>query len=374
MKTHVAVLYGGRSTEHEVSCRSAAFVLKNLDRAKFHVHAVGIDKDGVWWPQDTARLLEDVPTTIPIERAGRRLMPPAPGIDPFAATLAGLFGLDGADALKTLRERCVVFPVLHGAFGEDGTMQGLLELAEVAFVGADAMGSAIGMDKVVSKRLVQAAGVPVVPWVDFREPRWRSERRALLDQCMQELGFPMFVKPARLGSSIGVAKVKTRADLERSLDDAFRFDDKVLVERGLEVREIECAALGGYEPRVSVAGEVVPHSEFYSYDAKYVDADGASVVVPAKLEPAQLTRVQELTRRIFVALELYGMSRIDLFLDKRDGSFYFNEVNTIPGFTQVSQYPMLWNASGVPGSALVEALVETALQRQRVKRALVRSR
>ena len=374
MKTHVAVLYGGRSTEHEVSCRSASFVLKNLDPEKFQVHAIGIGKDGAWWPQESSKLLANLPISIPIHSVGSSKPVRVEGVDPFTSALAALCGIAESDRETVLRDRFVVFPVLHGAYGEDGTMQGMLELADVAFVGPDTMGSAIGMDKVVSKRLVQAAGVPVVPWIDFRESKWRNERDVLIDRCIERLGSPIFVKPARLGSSVGVSKVRNRTDLAKAIDEAFLYDDKVLVERGMDVREIECAALGGYEPLISIAGEVVPHADFYSYEAKYLDAKGASVVVPAQLTRAQLEKVQQLTREIFAALELYGMARIDLFLDKHDNTFYFNEVNTIPGFTQISQYPMLWNASGVSAKLLVETLVDSALARHRAKRKLVRSK
>lgn len=373
MKIHVAVLYGGRSTEHEVSCRSASFVLKHLDPAKFNIHPIGIDEEGVWWPQDYNSIIGGLNQTTPIQRSPNRDLKLSDGMDPFSGSLAALCGIKDSDARVIMHEQFVVFPVLHGAFGEDGTMQGMLELADVAFVGPDTIGSSIGMDKVVSKRLAKEAGIPVVPWVDFRECNWIKERQFIIERCLERLGLPLFVKPARLGSSVGVTKVKASADLEAAIDNALRYDDKVLVERGLNVREIECAVLGGYEPRVSVAGEIVPHAEFYSYDAKYVDSNGASVIVPAQLTPDQLTQVHKLTRDTFAALELYGMARIDLFLEKNSGNFYFNEVNTIPGFTQISQYPMLWKASGLSEKALIEALVESAIVRQNAKRKLVRS-
>ena len=373
MKTHVVVLYGGRSTEHEVSCRSAAFILKNLDANRFHRHAIGIGKDGNWWPQETSALVSNLPLTIPINTTCVPAYTSVVGCNPFAAVLAAMCGISGPNATQIMREQLVVFPVLHGTYGEDGTMQGMLELSDIAFVGPDSLGSSIGMDKVVSKKLVESAGVPVVPWVDFRAAKWKREKKVIMKDCLERLSFPMFVKPARLGSSVGVSKVKQLEDLEGAVDDALRYDDKILVERGLDVREIECAVLGGYDPRISIAGEVITHSEFYSYKAKYLDAKGASVAVPADLSLAQLEEVQNLTRTIFEALELYGMARIDLFLDKHDNKLYFNEVNTIPGFTQISQYPMLWNASGVSGPRLIEMLVDAALVRHRAKRELIRN-
>jgi D-alanine-D-alanine ligase len=268
----------------------------------------------------------------------------------------------------------VVFPILHGTNGEDGTIQGLLELAEVAFVGPDTLGSAVGMDKVVSKKLAQAAGVPVVPWLDTRAQFWPDHHERILAEAANSLGFPLFVKPARLGSSVGVTKAKSKDELRRACELALSFDDRIMIEKGLSVREIEVAVLGDYDPDVSVPGEVIPHAEFYSYDAKYIDADGASMAIPAVLEPAQVKTAQQLAKQVFTALDLYGMARVDLFLDKTTGAFYFNEVNTIPGFTEISQYPLLWQASGVPPRALLDRLVELALKRQQTKAKLARSR
>lgn len=352
-KTKVMVLYGGRSAEHEVSCRSAAFVLRNLDRNKYDISAVAIDKAGRWLPQDTAKLLADVPQTIPITQKTQ-----------VAET-------------ETLQEKStVVFPVLHGTFGEDGTMQGLLDLGEVAYIGPDTLGSAIGMDKVVSKKLAQIAGVPIVPFRDLRRQDWVQQKDAFIKECIKELGFPMFVKPARLGSSVGITKVKTNAaDLEKACLEAFKFDEKLLVEKSINARELECAALGDYNPKLSVVGEIViRNAEFYDYEAKYQTEDGAEIVIPANLSEAQVKEVQDISRRVFRALELYGMARIDLFLDKDTGEFYFNEVNTIPGFTAISQYPMLWKASGLSSAELLDELVALAVRRRDSRLALQRSK
>ncbi|MCX6109463.1 MAG: D-alanine--D-alanine ligase [Proteobacteria bacterium] len=355
-KHEVLVLYGGCSTEHEVSCRSANFILRNLDPKRFDVKAIGIDKNGSWWPQDTAKLLAAVPGPVAIVRQANGPVPP------------------GSLGFQTAVSPPVVFPILHGSFGEDGTMQGLLELSGVPFVGPDTLGSAIGMDKVVSKRLAQVAGVPVVPWLDVRAQHWSKWGEALCARALAELGLPLFVKPARLGSSVGVSKVKTAAELIPACIEALAFDDRIMIEKGLNVREIEVACLGDYDPALSVPGEVIAHADFYSYDAKYLDAAGSSVQVPANLEPSQVKVAQQMARQVFVGLELYGMARVDLFLEKGSGDFYFNEVNTIPGFTEISQYPQLWAASGVDAQSLLTRLVELALQRHLTKRALRRSK
>lgn len=367
-KQDVLVIYGGRSAEHEVSCRSAAFILRNLDPDKYNVHAIAIDKNGTWLPQNAKVLLAGLKDSVAIARDV--VQPALPTRDP-AGHLLALAAVDGKPIDK---KKLVVFPILHGTFGEDGTMQGLLELAEVAFVGPDTMGSAIGMDKVVSKKLVQAAGVPVVPWLETRQQFWLEHQDAICREAEKALGFPMFVKPVRLGSSVGIAKVKNSAALKQACVEALTFDDKIMIEKGLDVREIECAVLGDYDPAVSVPGEVIPHAEFYSYEAKYLDADGASLAIPARLDAAQTRTAQDLARRVFMALDLYGMARVDLFLEKSTGKFYFNEVNTIPGFTEISQFPMLWKESGVDAKELLDRLIALAVKRQNEKRALKRSR
>ena len=372
-RPQVLVLYGGKSTEHEISCRSAAFVLKNLDSKKYDVRAIGIDKTGQWIPQDTQVLLANLTGPVPIHHS-RSEQPALPtAADPTTSLLnIASFGGTGLAALD--RKSLVIFPVLHGTFGEDGAIQGMFDLAEVAYVGPDTLGSAVGMDKGVSKRLVQAAGVPVVPWVETRTQYWTVNKDAICSEAEAAFGYPMFVKPARLGSSVGVSKVTNRPALEKAVNVALSFDEKVLIEQGLMVREIECAVLGDYDPLVSVPGEVIPHAEFYSYDAKYTDANGASMAIPAKLDPQQTKVAQDLSKKIFQALELYGMARVDLFLDKSSEKFFFNEVNTIPGFTEISQYPLLWKESGVSASALLDRLVELAGKRRDLRKALKRSK
>lgn len=374
-KRPILVIYGGRSAEHEVSCRSAAFVLEHLDPEKYAVHAVGVTKDGAWVPQDLARLQARPSGPVPILSAGRREAPTVvgEGTGPGARSLLASM-LGAVNSLGANLDELVVFPVIHGTSGEDGTLQGLLELAEVAFVGPDTLGSAIGMDKVVSKQLAQAAGVPVVPWLDVRAHHWSANAAEITKAALRELGLPLFVKPARLGSSVGVTKVRRAEELSAACEAALAFDDRILIEKAVNVREIEVAALGGYEPEVSVPGEVVLHAEFYSYDAKYLDASASSVAIPADIPATTIQKAQALAKRVFQALNLYGMARIDLFLDRGTGEFYFNEVNTIPGFTQISQYPLLWQATGVPPRQLVDRLIDSAVARQRFKSTLRRSR
>jgi D-alanine-D-alanine ligase len=265
----------------------------------------------------------------------------------------------------------VVFPVLHGTYGEDGTVQGLLELADIAYVGPGHLGSAIGMDKDVAKRLLAQAGIPVVPWRMVTAHAMKRDPGRCLASA-SELGFPAFVKPANAGSSVGVSKVKNATELEPALRTALTFDTKVLVEAAVNAREIECAVLGNDDPIASIAAEIIVHHKdgFYSYDAKYVDTDGADAKIPADLSPETMARVRSLAVETFRTLELAGMSRVDFFLDKDSGEFYVNEVNTIPGFTAISMYPKLWEASGIPIKELVSRLLDLAIERRAARRAL----
>src|SRR5262249_23599558 len=265
----------------------------------------------------------------------------------------------------------VAFPVLHGTFGEDGTIQGLLELADIPYVGAGVLGSAVGMDKDVQKRLLQAAGIPVTPFVTVTATRWSSER-AGLEAGVADLGLPLFVKPANLGSSVGITKVHAADALAAAVATALEYDDKVLIEKGIAGREIECAVLGNEEPRASVPGEICPHAEFYSYEAKYVDENGAVLHIPAPLTEAETAAVQSLAIRVFQLLEGAGMARVDFFLEHGTGTLYVNEINTIPGFTKISMYAKLWEASGIPYRELISRLIDLALQRHARRSALKR--
>jgi D-alanine-D-alanine ligase len=353
-RLRVAVLCGGRSAEHEISLLSARFVLESLDPARFEPVVIGIDKRGRWLAQKGARLLEAArdPRLVALdEKEPAVLLAPEPG---SAAPL----GMD------------VVFPVLHGPMGEDGTVQGLFELAGVPYVGSGVLGSAVGMDKDVMKRLLREANLPVLPYAAVRRARWDAERALVLGE-LGGLGLPLFVKPANLGSSVGVTKVNDEKVLASAVDHAFSFDEKIVVETGIDKpREIECAVLGGEPPFVSVPGEiVVSHPDgYYSYAAKYLDDSGAVTKIPAELTTEQSARAQLLARSTFLTLDADDLGRVDLFLDAK-GGFWVNEINTMPGFTAISMFPKLMEASGVPPRELVSRLVDSALARAKRKRA-----
>jgi D-alanine-D-alanine ligase len=382
-KTRVIILFGGRSAEHEVSLLSARNVFLALDRDRFEPLLIGIDKQGRWRAEPTENLLNATgdPRTLRLAAAGREVTVP---VRPETADTGLITSArrssevapaaaedDPANHLNILGRDDVVFPVLHGTYGEDGTVQGLLELADVAYVGAGHLGSGIGMDKDVAKRLLEQAGIPVVPFRvitagDLRRSPEEAARRAA------ELGYPQFVKPANAGSSVGVSKVKDAAGVIPALQKALSYDLKALVEAAVDAREIECAVLGNDDPQASIPGEIVVHHRdgFYSYEAKYVDSDGAATKIPADLPPATAARVRELSIQTFRALDLAGMARVDFFLDRRTGDLYVNEVNTIPGFTAISMYPKLWEASGLPVKDLVSRLIDLAIDRRTSRRAL----
>lgn len=354
MKPTVLVLCGGKSAERLVSLVSAQCVVANLK--KFKVRLVHIDQDNSWAEIAPSRLLREKPADL--HRGGPAL----------ARLRAGARRADPWKLLTSLGRKDCVFPVLHGPMGEDGTMQGLLELAGVAYVGCGVLGSAAGMDKEATKRICASAGIPQVPWAVARTP---AEAAA----AAKRLGYPVFVKPARMGSSVGVVKVKSPAGLAAALREALRYDDKALVEKGIPAREIETAVLGDpWAPRgklslrASVCAEIKPNAEFYDYKAKYLDPDGASFQVPARLAPKVSARVREVALAAFRALDLYGLARADFFVHKTTGAVYFNEPNTMPGFTPASMYPRLWRESGVPTPKLVETLVALGLRRAAARR------
>jgi D-alanine-D-alanine ligase len=365
-KKTLVLLYGGRSTEHDVACRSAAFVYRSLNRTKYDLHLVGIDKSGDWYPQTDTAKWETEPASLPIQRNRKSSATVHHPLNPRDA-LAALCGLE----TKNLSD-CIFFPMIHGASGEDGTLQGFFELAGVPFIGPDTLGSAVGMDKVVAKRLAASAGIPVVPFVEVNDEIWADGKESICRRAIDLLGLPLFVKPARLGSSVGIKKVKTAADLPTAIEQALEFDDKVLIEIGLEVREVECAMLGTTRAKPSVVGEVILDADFYSYEEKYAKDSRASTRVPADLTPELTLEIQKLSGRLFEVLSLYGMARVDWFVDKKTGQIYFNEVNTIPGFTEVSHYPLFWSKSGKDGTTLLSDLIELGLRRAKVKGALKR--
>jgi D-alanine-D-alanine ligase len=364
-KTRVIILFGGRSAEHEVSLLSARNVFLALDRNRFDPVLVGIDKQGHWRiePEGTLLNASGDPRMLKLVAAGRELSVP---VHPEGTVTAV-----SDDLRPLLASDDVVFPVLHGTYGEDGTVQGLLELADVAYVGPGHLGSAIGMDKDVAKRLLAQAGIPVVPWRIVTAHAMKRDPAGCLARAA-ELGFPVFVKPANAGSSVGVSKVKHAGELGSALAAALTYDTKVLVEVAVNAREIECAVLGNEEPLASIPAEIVVHHKdgFYSYDAKYVDADGADAKIPAELSPELTARVRGLAVETFRALELAGMARVDFLLDRTRDTLYVNEVNTIPGFTAISMYPKMWEASGVPIQELVSRLIDLASERRASRRAL----
>jgi D-alanine-D-alanine ligase len=359
-KVRIGVLLGGRSGEHEVSLMSARSVLSAMDPDKYDVTQIGIDHRGVWWTGD--RVLEAL-------EAGNlgNLSRAALSLDPGQHTLYALRSLDSGAALEMLAELDVVFPVLHGTFGEDGTLQGLLEMADLAYVGAGVLGSSVGMDKGVFKSVMRAEGIPVVDWIITTRKEIRADIDAVMRRAMALGDFPLFVKPANLGSSVGVSRCLSASDLMEGLFEAARFDRRVLIERGVpDPREIEVSVLGNETPIVSVPGEIDPSREFYSYEAKYIDGS-SGLFIPAPLSDALVQQVQDLALRAYRAIDCAGMARVDFLLDESGmsgGSLYLSELNTIPGFTQISMYPKLWEASGLPYPQLVDRLIELALERK----------
>jgi D-alanine-D-alanine ligase len=351
-RLRVAVLFGGRSGEHEVSLASAASVIRGMDLDKYEPVPIGISKDGHWlMGEGAAKMLPD------ILKSGRRVMLAA---DPTEAALMPLDRGAGAQRFD------VVFPVMHGTFGEDGTIQGMLELSGLPFVGAGVLGSAIGMDKDISKRLCQDVGIPVVPWITVYRWQWEKEPESVKASIEEKFEYPVFVKPATLGSSVGMTKVHNTEELAPALNFAAEYGMKILVEKSVSAREIEVAVLGNHDPKASVPGEIVPHREFYDYAAKYLE-EGTQLLIPADLKPAQAKKVQTLAVEAFRTLELSGMARVDFFLEKKGNKLYLNEVNTIPGFTSISMYPKLWEATGIPFRELVDKLIELAFEMHREK-------
>jgi D-alanine-D-alanine ligase len=368
-KIRLGILFGGRSGEHEVSLTSAASVLKALDPAKYEVVPVGITREGSWrvgraaerlLPEDGyhssawEQLLSDV------LKSGKPMMASA---DP---TTPQLVPMNSTSPAKSRPQIDVIFPVLHGTFGEDGTVQGLLELAGIPYVGAGVMASATGMDKDVMKRLFRDAGLPVVRWVLVLRSEWESEPAGVRKLIEKKIGYPLFVKPANLGSSLGISKVRTARQLSAAFDLAARYDRKILVECAVDAREIECAVLGNDNPQASVPGEIIPVNEFYDYEAKYLK-EGSNIIIPARLTHRQTKRVREYSVRAFQAIDCAGMARVDFLLDRKTSKVFINEINTIPGFTPISMYPKMWEATGVPYAQLLDRLIELALERHREK-------
>jgi D-alanine-D-alanine ligase len=360
-KIRIGFLYGGRSGEHDVSLCSAASVFSALDRNKYYVTAIGIDRDGRWYVQDKLQI-------IPDKDFGRKM-----ALKKSGTWLVNHFEQKNKLHLYNLKNKNkevivdVVIPVLHGTFGEDGTLQGLLELAMVPYVGADVIGSAVGMDKDVAKRLLNEAGIPVVPSVTVSKQQWQDNTKIISKIALAKLGLPLFVKPVCAGSSVGVKKVKKKELLAKAMNFAFQFDTRVMIEKAVDCREIECAVLGNETPAASILGEIIPHHEFYSYEAKYLDPEGAALKIPAQVKASLADKIRATALEGYMALGCSSMARVDFFLDKKTGKFYLNEINTLPGFTSISMYPKLWEATGLQYSDLLDKLIELALDRHKKK-------
>lgn len=350
----IAILFGGRSHEHEISLVSAASVIQNMDRTRFDILPIYIDKQGAWWRYDLQKMQYDSVTNAILPQAAEVFQPlAAPSAHPSFE---------------------VVFPVMHGPLCEDGALQGFLEMLELPYVGANVLTSAVGMDKVISKIVVANAGVSVAPFVLLDSTRWSCDKASLLAQINATLTLPFFVKPSNTGSSVGVSKVESLEALPAAIEEAFQYHGKVIVEQGVEGREIEVSVLesldGAAVPQVSLPGEVIVKSGFYSYEKKYCGTGEAELVMPAALTEAEVRRVQDIAVRAYQALQAESMARVDLFLAYETGTVYFNEINTLPGFTAFSMYPQLWQLSGLPYAALLTHLIELALARHERKLAL----
>ncbi len=340
-KIRVGVVFGGKSCEHEVSLVSAKSVLEALDKEKYEPVLINIDKNGVWHLRDA---LEDFSSQRSIA-----IVPKKEGSD--------LVHLSAPSSSPAPVE--VIFPVLHGSFGEDGTIQGLFKMADIPFVGAGVLGSAVGMDKDVMKRLLRDAGIPIGKF--FVVPRHKKEEYSY-QYCVDTVKVPFFIKPANAGSSVGVSKIRSEEEFYKALDEAFLYDRKVLVEEFIKGREIECSILGNEHPIASIPGEIIPQHEFYSYEAKYLDENGALLEIPAAIDAETVKRVQEMSIKVFQVLCCEGMGRVDCFLTEK-GELFVNEINTIPGFTKISMYPKLWQASGLSYPDLLDRLIQLALER-----------
>jgi D-alanine-D-alanine ligase len=351
-KLRVGLLFGGRSVEHEVSLTSATSIHSALDPARYEITLIAIDREGRW-------------------RLGNPELPPEATLRGEVVNLPAAPGEDtlvsgGPGPLESASRLDVIFPIIHGRGGEDGSLQGLLELADVPYVGSGVLGSALQMDKETAKRLLQAAGLPVLPWVLIRQTDLRRNAEAAAELALREIGLPLFVKPANQGSSVGISKVSRPEDLLPAVHEAARYDSKIICERGVDAREIEVALLGIDPIEASLPGEIRTRHEFYDYEAKYVD-EATELLVPAPLDPEQTRRVQSLAIRAMQVLEGEGLGRADFLMEHETGEFFINEVNSLPGFTDASMFPRLWEASGLAYPALLDRLIELALERHRTR-------
>lgn len=350
-KLRVGIIFGGKSSEHEVSLQSARNIVDAMDKQRFDVTLLGIDKQGEWHINDASNYLINAenPALIALNRSNQQVAL-IPGLEKNQL-------IDTQDA-QAMSQLDVIFPIVHGTLGEDGSLQGLLRMANIPYVGSGVLGSAVCMDKDVTKRLLRDAGLNVAPFVTLTR---RTRQQVTFEQVIEQLGLPLFIKPANQGSSVGVSKVKDNATYQQALDSAFSYDHKVLVESAIKGREIECAVLGNEFPEASTCGEVILQDEFYSYDTKYINEQGASVAVPADLSPEMNDKIRAIAIQAFQALECRGLARVDVFLTQ-EGEVVINEINTLPGFTNISMYPKLWAASGVDYTSLITRLIELAVE------------
>src|SRR5579864_6809139 len=393
-KTRVGILFGGRSGEHEISLLSAASVFKAIDQNKFEVVPIGITKQGRWvTAADAERLLhgkaadegashahlragdpEATPGAAVLAKGESVVVPPEPhrhgSLTPFE-TDASSHALTRRAADRAI-DVDIIFPVLHGTFGEDGTIHGLLELADMPYVGAGVLGSAAGMDKDIMKALFRAAGLPIVKHVTLLRSEWETNAKKVQKLVESKLSYPVFVKPANLGSSVGISKAHDRKELGPAIEEAAKFDRKIVIEQGVGgrkqmAREIECSVLGNDQPEASLPGEIVPSTEFYDYNAKYLD-EGSQLIIPAKLSKSEIKEVQRLAIGAFKAVDCAGLARVDFLIEPKSRKIYLNEINTMPGFTAISMYPKLWAASGVSYSDLIGRLIQLGLDRHEEKK------
>ncbi|MDQ2716987.1 MAG: D-alanine--D-alanine ligase [Chloroflexota bacterium] len=354
-KVRVGLVFGGRSGEHEVSLASATSVMANLDKDKYEVVPIGITREGSWLLGAEPRQLLSAGQGTGLEATTAVTLTGDP-------SLRRLIPVQGSEQLGAQGALDVILPVLHGTYGEDGSLQGLLDMANVPYVGCGVLGASLGMDKEKMKMVFQAVGLTVGDYLVYRRNQWERAPETILDAVEQRLGYPNFVKPVNLGSSVGVNKAHNRVELEHAINVAAEYDHKIIIERGIDCREVECAVLGNDEPIASVAGEVIASGEFYDYRAKYID-NKSQVIIPADLPQATAEEVRRQAVQAFLALDLSGLARVDFFIERGTHTVYINEVNTMPGFTEISMYPKLWAASGLPYAQLLDRLIELAQER-----------
>jgi len=353
-KIRVAIVFGGRSGEHEVSLVSAKNIIETIDKEKYHIIQVGITKEGKWLSGDNA-------VNAFQEQNYDNLTEVFPNIESGSNELLVL-----SDGNYKKEKVDIFFPAMHGPYGEDGTIQGVFEMANIPYTGCGVLASSVGMDKLMTKAVWEQAGLPVTPYIGTTKLEWNNDKAGVMQKAENKLGYPIFVKPANMGSSVGISKAKNREELEKAIDLACQFDQRILIEKGLKIRELECAVLGNEEPEIARVGEVLVGGEFYDYNDKYVNGK-SSTQVPANI-PAQLEKeVQEIAIKAYKILDCSGLSRVDLFYDEAEKKLYLNEINTLPGFTSISMYPKMWQESGIPYKELIDKIIEFGFERHKRK-------